>query len=95
MAGAEGYDLLHLHSGRKAPDELPAIMLQGAETARPNNERVRRNLLEAALIRLNRQRDAAPSGEPSDSRTSRECGPAVHRRLFQGEPEPRPAGASQ
>lgn len=50
------------------------LMLQEAETALPDYERACRSLLEVVLIRLNRQRDAALSGETGGARTSRECG---------------------
>ena len=49
------------------------LMLQEAEAALPGYERVCRSLLDVVLVRLNRQRDAALSGEPSGARSSREC----------------------
>lgn len=74
LAGAEGYALLHLHTGWEELIGCLHLMLQEAETALSGYERVCQNLLEVALIHLNRQQDAALSGELSDARTSRECG---------------------
>ena len=73
MAGAEGYALLHLHSGWEELMGCLHLMLQEAEAALPGYERVCRSLLDVVLVRLNRQRDAALSGEPSGARSSREC----------------------
>ena len=73
MAGAEGYALLHLHTGWEELMGCLRLMLQEAETALPDYERACRSLLEVVLIRLNRQRDAALSGETGGARTSREC----------------------
>ena len=73
MAGAEGYALLHLHSGWEELMGCLCLMLQEAEAALPGYERVCRSLLDVVLVRLNRQRDAALSGEPSGARSSREC----------------------
>ena len=73
IAGAEGYALLHLHTGWEELMGCLRLMLQEAEAALPGYERVCRSLLEVVLVRLNRQGDAALSGEPSDARTSREC----------------------
>ncbi|MCI9001690.1 MAG: AraC family transcriptional regulator [Oscillibacter sp.] len=74
LAGAEGYAMLHLHTGW---DELMGclqLMLQEAREALPGYERVCRSLLDVVLVRLNRQQDAALSGESSGARSSRECG---------------------
>ncbi|MCI8971001.1 MAG: AraC family transcriptional regulator [Oscillibacter sp.] len=73
MAGAEGYALLHLHTGWEELMGCLRLMLREAEEALPGYERVCRSLLDVVLVRLNRQRDAALSGEPSDARSSREC----------------------
>lgn len=73
IAGSEGYTMLHLHTGWEELMGCLQLMLQEAEAAQPGYERACRSLLEVVLIRLNRQRDAALSGEPSDARTSREC----------------------
>ena len=73
MAGAEGYALLPLHTGWEELMGCLRLMLQEAEEALPGYERVCRSLLDVVLVRLNRQRDAALSGEPSDARSSREC----------------------
>ncbi len=69
LAGAEGYALLHLHTGWEELMGCLHLMLR----ALPGYERVCRSLLEVVLVRLNRQRDAALSGESSDARSSREC----------------------
>ena len=74
LAGAEGYALFHLHTGWEELMGCLRLMLQEAEMTLPDYERVCRSLLEVVLVRLNRQRDAALSGEPFDARTSRECG---------------------
>ena len=73
MAGAEGYALLHLHSGWEELMGCLCLMFQEAEAALPGYERVCRSLLEVVLIRLNRQQDAALAGGPSDPRVSRDC----------------------
>lgn len=73
MAGAEGYTMLHLHTGWEELMGCLRLMLQEAEEALPGYERVCRSLLDVVLVRLNRQRDAALSGEPSGARSSREC----------------------
>ena len=91
MAGAEGYALLHLHSGWEELMGCLHLMLQEAEGALPGYERVCRSLLDVVLVRLNRQRPfrralrrpVKPGVRP---------GPAVHRQSFQGEPEPGPIG---
>ena len=73
LTGAEGYALLHLHTGWEELMGCLRLMLQEAEAALPGYERVCRSLLEVVLIRLNRQQDAALSGESSGGRSSREC----------------------
>ena len=73
IAGAEGYALLHLHTGWEELMGCLRLMLQEAEAALPGYERVCRSLLEVVLVRLNRQGNAALSGEPSGARASREC----------------------
>lgn len=73
MAGAEGVALLHLHTGWEELMNCLRLMLQEASQALPGYKRVCGSLLEVVLVRLNRQRDAALSGEPSDARSSREC----------------------
>lgn len=66
LAGAEGYAMLHLHTGW---DELMGclqLMLQEAREALPGYERVCRSLLDVVLVRLNRQQDVqqAPASPP-------------------------------
>ena len=73
MAGAEGYALLHLHTGWEELMGCLRLMLQEAEESLPGYEQVCRSLLDVVLVRLNRQRDAALSGEPSGARSSQEC----------------------
>ena len=73
MAGAEGYALLHLHTGWGKLMGCLRLMLQEAEGALPGYQRACQSLLDVVLIRLNRQRDAALSGESSGPRGSREC----------------------
>ncbi len=73
MAGAEGYTMLHLRTGWEELMGCLRLMFREAEESLPGYEQVCRSLLEVVLIRLNRQRDAALSGGPSDPRASRDC----------------------
>lgn len=73
LAGSEGIVLLHLHTGWDELLHCVRLLLLEAAQALPGYERACRSLLEVILIRLNRQRDAALSGESSDARSSREC----------------------
>ncbi|MCI8653423.1 MAG: AraC family transcriptional regulator [Angelakisella sp.] len=73
MTGADGCAMIHLRTGW---DELMGclrLMFQEAEEALPGYEQVCRSLLEVVLVRLNRQWNAALSGEPSGARASRDC----------------------
>lgn len=74
LAGAEGYTMLHLHTGWEALVLCLRLMLQEAAEALPGHEAVCQDLLEVVLIRLGRQRDTALSGEAAGPRSSRECG---------------------
>ena len=74
LAGADGYTMLHLHTGWEELMACLHLMHQEAEASLPGYERVCRSLLEVVLIRLGRQQDAALSGDSSDTRSSRECG---------------------
>ncbi len=74
MGGTEGYTMLHLHSGWRELTTCLELMLQEAAEARPGYEEVCRHLLEVVLVRLGRQEALSLGPEPSDSRSSRECG---------------------
>ena len=74
LAGAEGYAMLHLHTGWEELMGCLRMMLQEASQELPGYGRVCRSILEIVLIRLSRQQDAALSGDSPDARTSRECG---------------------
>ena len=73
LAGAEGYAMLHLHTGWEELMNCLRLILQEAAQALPGYQRVCRSLLDVVLIRLSRQQDAALSGESSSARSSREC----------------------
>ena len=73
LAGAEGYTMLHLHTGWEELVLCLRLMLQEAEGALPGHEAVCQNLLEVVMIRLGRQRDITLSGEAAGPRSSREC----------------------
>ena len=73
LAGAEGYTMLHLHTGWEELTICLRLMLQEAAGALPGHETVCQDLLEVVLIRLGRQRDIALSGEAAGPRSSREC----------------------
>ncbi len=74
MAGAEGYTMLHLHSGWEELTSLLELMLREARAALPGCEQACGALLSVILIRLGRQSETALSGEPAVPRTTRECG---------------------
>lgn len=74
MGGAEGYAMLHLHSGWRELTSCLELMLQEAVQARPGCQEICRHLLAVVLIRLERQDELALGPEPSDPRASRECG---------------------
>lgn len=74
MGGAEGYTMLHLHGGWNELMGCLELMLQETLETRSGYEEVCRHLLEVVLIRLERQQELSLEPEPSDSRTSRECG---------------------
>ena len=73
LAGAEGYTMLHLHTGWEELILCLRLMLQEAAGALPGRETVCQNLLEVVLVRLGRQRDIVLSGETVGPRSSREC----------------------
>ncbi len=73
LAGAEGYTMLHLHTGWEELMGCLELMLREAGESQPGYEQVCRNLLDVVLIRLGRQRDAALSDDASGTRASREC----------------------
>lgn len=74
LTGSEGYALLHLHTGWEELMVCLRLMLQEAGESLPGYERVCQSLLDVALVQLNRQRNAALSGETSGARPSRESG---------------------
>lgn len=74
MAGAEGYTMLHLHSGWEELTSLLELVLREARAALPGCEQACGALLSVILIRLGRQSETALSGEPAVPRTTRECG---------------------
>ena len=74
MGGAKGYTMLHLHGGWRELMGCLELMLQEAGEARSGYEQVCRSLLEVVLIRMGRQEALSLEPEPSESRTSRECG---------------------
>ena len=73
MGSAEGYAMLHLHSGWRELMACLELMLQEVHGARPGHEEICRNLLEVVLIRLERQQDLSFSGEVPGPRASKEC----------------------
>lgn len=73
LAGAEGYTMLHLHTGWEDLTACLRLMLQEAAGALPGWEAVCQNLLEVVLVRLGRQRDIVLSGGAPGLRSSREC----------------------
>ena len=73
LAGAEGYTMLHLHTGWEELMGCLELMLREAGESQPGYEQVCRSLLDVVLIRLGRQRDAALSDDASGTRASREC----------------------
>ena len=73
MGGADGYSMLHLHSGWRELLSCLELMLQEARDAQPGYEEVCRHLLEVVLIRLERQESLSLSDQPDGSRSSREC----------------------
>ena len=74
MGGAKGYTMLHLHSGWRELMGCLELMLQETRERPSGYEEVCRHLLEVVLIHLGRQEELSLELEPSDSRTSRECG---------------------
>lgn len=74
MGGTKGYIMLHLHSGWRELTTCLELMLQETLEARSGYEEVCYHLLEVVLVRLGRQEALSLEPEPSDSRTSRECG---------------------
>lgn len=73
LAGAEGYSMLHLHTGWEELMGCLRLLLQEAAQALPGYERACRSLVDVVLIRLSRQRDFTLSGEAAGSRSSLEC----------------------
>ncbi len=73
LAGAEGYTMLHLHTGWEELMACLALILRETGEALPGHEQVCRDLLEVVLIRLGRQQDAGLSGDAAGTRSSREC----------------------
>ena len=74
MGGAEGYAMLHLHSGWRELMACLELMLQEAREELPGCGEVCRRLLEVVLIRLERQGELSLGAEPAEPRASRECG---------------------
>ncbi len=74
MAGADGYSMLHLHSGWRELTACLELTLHEAQEGLSGHEEVCRHLLEVVLILLERQEELSLSGESSDPRSSRECG---------------------
>ena len=73
MGGADGYTMLHLHSGWRELLNCLELMLQEARERQPGYEEVCRRLLEVVLIRLERQDSLSLSDGPNGSRSSQEC----------------------
>ncbi len=73
IAGADGYSMLHIHTGWKELASCLNLMLQESYEALPGHEEVCHSLLEVALVLLGRQKDLSFSGETAASRSSREC----------------------
>ena len=73
MGGADGYIMLHLHSGWRELMACLDLMLQEAREKQPGHEEVCRHLLEVVLVRLERQGNLPLTEESSDPRASREC----------------------
>ena len=74
VAGADGYTMLHLHSGWRELMLCLELMLQEAREGRSGHETVCRHLLETVLTLLERQEDLSIGPEPAPPRVSLECG---------------------
>ena len=72
--GADGYIMLHLHSGWRELTACLELMLQEAQQALPGHEKACRHLLEVVLVCLERQVSLALGADAPDRRVSRECG---------------------
>lgn len=70
---ADGYTMLHLHSGWWELLNCLELMLREAREGLPGYEEVCRHLLEVVLVRLERQDLLALSDHPDGSRPSGEC----------------------
>lgn len=73
MTGAEGYLMLHIHSGWKELMHCLHLILQESYDARPGYEEVCRHLLQVVLLRLKRQITLSFSDESAPSQSSRDC----------------------
>ena len=73
MGGADGYIMLHLHSGWRELMTCLELMLQEAREGQPGCEEICLHLLEIVLLRLGRQGGFSLSDEPANPRSSREC----------------------
>ena len=73
MGGADGYTMLHIHSGWRELLNCLDLILQEARDARRDYEKVCCRLLEVVLILLERQDSLSLSDAPDGSRPSQEC----------------------
>lgn len=73
ITGAEGYIMLHLHSGWKELTHCLHLMIQEAYESQPGYEEACQHLLQVVLLRLKRQITLSFSDEALPSRSSRDC----------------------
>ena len=73
MTSADGYAMLHLHTGWKEILNCLNLMLLEVQEGEPGHETVCHHLLEVILLRLSRRRDLSFSDESAGPRSSREC----------------------
>lgn len=73
LTSAEGYIMLHLHSGWKELMHCLHLMLQESYESQPGYEEVCQHLLEVVLLRLKRQITLSPPEESLPSRSSHDC----------------------
>lgn len=71
--GANGYMMLHLHSGWRELTTCLELMLQEAREGQSGYEEVCRHLLEVVLVQLDRQENLALEADAAGPRGSREC----------------------
>ena len=73
LGGADGYTMLHLHSGWRELLNCLELMFQEAREKQSGYEEVCLHQLEVVLVRLERQDSLSLSDQPDGSRSSREC----------------------